>query len=290
MKIAMMTMVYNDHVALGQWISHYSRQLPSAQLLIVDHGSDTPLQLNLSNISIIRLKRSSFDDRRRAEMISMLQSALLHEFDYVGYADADELIVAKDEFLLEDSLSRDICCEGVLVACGVNIWHRPSCESGIDFKKPLLGQRRLGIIEKSMCKPFMSKYETNWIPGFHTSNLKPLIGSGYFLFHLKYMDYEIAAKRLLLTNSIEWSMEAIEKGWGRHQRIKVDDLNAKYKGVEKINLQDVPDLLEVSEKYMREFADGFVLDSKGNFRCDAQLSATPVSITKNLLKKLINQL
>ena len=288
MKIAMITMVYNDEVILSLWVKHYRKQLPDAHLIVIDHGSNPPVKLNVDNLSVIRLQRSDFDDRRRSLMISQLQRAFLNEFDYVGYTDTDELIVAKINNILRDSLIFDGGghFDGAIVACGVNIWHRPSFESAIDLESPIFKQRTMGIIEKAMCKPFISKFPASWIPGFHTSNLKPIIGSGYFMFHLKYMDCNTSLSRLNLTKSINWSNESLSRGWGRHQRIEDSALLKKFIRNEKNSLGLLPDLIEKSSLYMQNLVDGYILDSEGNYRCDADLQAVPVKIPEALLVKL----
>ena len=92
-RIAIMTMVYNESTNLPIWIGHYRRTAPSANLFVIDHGSDDGSTAPVSGVTRIPLPRGELDERDRTFLINSLQQGFLRYYDIVIYADCDELLV-----------------------------------------------------------------------------------------------------------------------------------------------------------------------------------------------------
>ncbi|MBX2837244.1 MAG: glycosyltransferase family 2 protein [Gammaproteobacteria bacterium] len=286
MKIAVITMVYNESVNLPIWINHYTDQCPGCELFVIDHGSDVSVRDEFTGINVLRLPRSDFDERRRADMVSRLQNALILEFDWVFYTDCDELVVSRHHDTLAEALENEPAEVKSVNAVGFNVWHDvDGDESAFDRSRSIGEQRRYAKFEKFMCKPFASRVPIHWIPGFHTSDLPPHFGSGYYLVHTKYIDYEESDRRRALTAGLEWSKEALDKGWSSHQRIDTCELTKKFKKISRAiaggNLAE----FDFEEEPVRFVAET-VQDSKGNWRCDAIFDNKVVELPATVLSKL----
>src|SRR5229473_5456537 len=62
-RIAIMTMVYNEITNLPIWIGHYRRTAPSANLFVIDHGSDDGCTTLEPAVTRIPLPRDELDER-----------------------------------------------------------------------------------------------------------------------------------------------------------------------------------------------------------------------------------
>lgn len=285
MKIAVITMVYNERINLPVWVGHYSAQCPGCELFVIDHGSDESVRETLDGVNVLRIPRSDFDERRRAEMVTRLHGMLLLEFDWVLHTDCDELVVSRSGETLSQSLENEGEDVSAVTAVGMNLWHRVGTEPALDRTRPIGEQRRYATFEKSMCKPFASRVPIAWIPGFHTSNLPPHFGLGYYLVHAKYVDYDEAEGRLKLTTGLNWSAEALEKGWSSHQRIDAGKLRRKFEGIAGFVDKGAVSEFDFDEEPVR-FVEGCVEDSNGNWRCDTVFPGKIVQIPQDVLDRL----
>jgi Glycosyl transferase family 2 len=217
MRIAIVTMVYNESINLPIWIRHYARHCPGAALFVVDHGSDDGSTSWLAGVSLIPLPRTPFDDQTRAEAIADLQHALLRYYDVVIYTDCDEMLVADP--VKYSSLPELLAAvkSDVIAPTGLMLQQLMDFEPPIDLSRPVLGQRRYAFFGSSMCKPLIARVPLRWAPGFHWCNQAPDFRADLFQFHLKRMDIGVFMARLKLTRGMDWSERALA-AFGRHQR------------------------------------------------------------------------
>jgi len=284
-KIAVITMVYNEQNNLPMWIKHYKKHLPNGELFIVDHGSTQRVSKDYVDVSTLRLPRSTFDDRKRAEFISNLHQSLLSDFDWVIYTDADELIVPEMYDTLEESLNNEPESSISINSVGLNIFQHLGCEESLDTTRPISEQRKYAVLEKAMCKPSVSRRPIKWTPGFHTSNNSPDFGNGYYLIHLKYIDIDWLRFRTEIASCITWSEEAIRKSWNRGQVINSEQLEKKFQSIANfINAGRITPFDFSQEK--ANFVMGATLDSNGNYRADGEVNSRVVEIPASLLVKL----
>jgi Glycosyl transferase family 2 len=216
--IAIMTMVYNESTNLPIWIGHYRRTAPSANLFVIDHGSDDGSIAQESGVTRIPLPRDQMDERDRTFLINSLQQGFLRYYDIVIYTDCDELLVpdpnkstALDAYLWDQSYP-------YASPIGLNVLHITDIEPELDFTQPLLRQRQYGQFQSSMCKPLITRIPLTWEPGFHTCDRRPHIDKNLYLFHIKQIDRAEALRRQHIVQRLPWSGAAIEAKHGAHHR------------------------------------------------------------------------
>jgi hypothetical protein len=215
MRIAVMTMVFNEAVFLPIWLAHYGPRLGFQNLFVIDDGSNDGSTLDARIVNLIRKKRSAFDEDDRAKLMSCFHEELLHVFDVVIYTDVDELIVVNPtlELSLSEYLSStEFDYKNVI---GLNVLHHMRREAEIELDKPLFRQRKYVQFNVAYCKPLVSKIPINWVAGFHRSDYKPRVDTNLFLFHIRAMDLGIARERLRTLNTVVFSYSSIMKqhGW-----------------------------------------------------------------------------
>ena len=93
MKVAAVTMVFNEKGNLPIWSKYYGGQLTPSHCYVIDHGSTDGSTQGLTELSRILLPRSPQDDVKRALFVSRLVNSLLGYYDYVLYSDCDEILV-----------------------------------------------------------------------------------------------------------------------------------------------------------------------------------------------------
>ncbi len=222
MKIAIVTMAYNEHVMLPIWVRHYRHQCPGAALFVIDHGSTDGSTRGLDGIKVIPLARSPHNDDQRPVLIASIQRGLLTDHDLVIYTDADEMLLADPR--RHGSLLAFLQTTGsdVIAPTGLHMFQAPD-EKPLDAARPILGQRRHVWFGAGMCKPTIARVPLRWHPGFHCCDHFPEYRSDLYQFHLATMDREVSLRRLLLTRNMDWAPETLANGHGAHQRISDDE-------------------------------------------------------------------
>lgn len=221
MKIAAVTMVYNEPEYLPIWCRYYGSILGPENCYVIDHGTDdgsidpyTQLGFN-----ILRIPRSPKDNTKRTRFISNFCSNLLEWHDAVFHSDVDEIIFPdpqKYESLTHyaETISR----EGPISAIGFDIHHSTENEPNLNLDQSVMEQRSWIRFSSSMCKPVLLFSPINWSPGFHSANARIRFNDLY-LFHLRYFDLNLGLRRLFRTRAMPWSSENA----GSHQRLSDED-------------------------------------------------------------------
>ncbi|MCQ9156412.1 glycosyltransferase family 2 protein [Acidomonas methanolica] len=245
-KIAVITMVYNEAFFLPFWSSYYGMQFGFDNLYIIDHGSNDGCTLNVPG-NKIRLQRSSFDDQRRSSMISDLQSALLREFDVVIYTDCDEFLSANNlrYHSLNDYVRKNDNME-VIRAVGVDIMQDLEGENELDFSRSIMSQRRYGYITSWESKPLITRTNMRWTSGFHNCDRHSVLDEDLWLIHLKKADFNYALKRLHMTRDMLWSEDSLQSGVGVHQRNSDESFINDYKAILSEKISHDIDVLNIT--------------------------------------------
>jgi hypothetical protein len=212
-KLAAVTMVYNEPDYLDLWCRHYARQVGAENCYVIDHGSDDGTTDDLGEVRVTRLERSPFDDTGRAQLISEFCGALLKTYDVVVHADVDELLVADPRYHRHLTDCAQAMRGPVAHAVGLDLWHVADSEPPIDIAVPISLQRGWCWFNSALCKPAMIREPVQWSPGFHSVDA-PLAFEHLNLFHLRYFDVERGLRRLAKTRAMPWA----NADAGGHQR------------------------------------------------------------------------
>ena len=215
MKIAAVTMVYNEPVWAQVWARHYAGEIGAAHCIIIDHGTDDGSLDHLpAGVGVERVERAPLDEAWRAAYVSARVGRLLQTYDAVIHTDADELLVADPEVFPTLRALIEATQVPVLTAIGLDVQHRPGEEPALDLERPIAAQRRWVRFAASMCKPAVVRRAVTWSPGFHSADA-PLVFDSAFLLHMRYADLGLALKRLDRTRN--QSFASLEHD--AHQRV-----------------------------------------------------------------------
>ena len=198
MRVAALTMVYNEPLWARAWVRHYTRQVGAVDCLVLDHGS-TDGSTDGLGVAVERLRRSALDEDARAALISERVRDLLRRYDAVVHTDSDELLVA-DPVRYRDLREYAAVAPAVATAIGLDVQHLPDEEPALDAARPLGAQRRWVRFSAAMCKPALVRTHVQWRPGFHTCDAAREMGSLYLL-HLRYADLRAGLSRLSRTRA-----------------------------------------------------------------------------------------
>lgn len=193
MRVAALTMSYNEPVWARVWARHYASQLGAQHCFLMDHGSDDGSADGLG-VNVERLTRSALDEEERAARVSARVAALLERYDAVVHADVDELVVA-DPRRYRDLRAFAVAGPGAVVtAVGLDVQHVHG-EEPLDLERPIGSQRSWVRFSAAMCKPVFVRRPVRWTPGFHCCDAAVQTG-GLFLLHLRYADVGLGLQRL----------------------------------------------------------------------------------------------
>ena len=211
MKIAVITMVFNERVFLPIWLNYYGPKLGYENLFVIDDGSNDGSTSDSRIINLIIKNRSSLDEDDRARLVSFFHEELLGFYDLVIYTDVDEIIVVDPGLgvSLREYLRAGHDQYSTLI--GLNVLHRQEREAKIDFDKPLFEQRHFVQFAHDYCKTLVSKIPMRWSAGFHWSQSKPQYDINLFLFHLRAMDSGVSRERLKTLHTVQFSTNSLEK-------------------------------------------------------------------------------
>lgn len=249
MKIAVITMIYNEKFMLPIWRRYYGSIFGPENLFILDHGSDDGSTENLDGENRIKLFRETFCNADRVKLIAKFHESLLSIYDYVIYTDCDEMLVPNPrtgKTLKEFIEARK---KPYFTPIGLNLVHITQTEPKLDISKPILSQRSHVRFVTPMIKTLISSVPIVWGAGFHSCSLFPLITEDLYLFHLKRFDIKNDFNRAQITRQIE--RPESEKTQGAHQRLSNGQLKNMYASFGKMNV--IPaDKFEFSEN-LHEF-------------------------------------
>jgi hypothetical protein len=204
MKIAAITMVYNEPDFLPIWLRYYEKQVGLENCYVIDHGTDDGSTASYQDLAIIRLPRTPLDDAKSAGLVSSVVSFLLSTYDVVIHTDVDEIVFPDPR---RYSSLAAFCASNkskVITAHGFEICQVPDMEPRIDVDRPILQQRSWVKFSAAMCKPVMVRKPVTWAPGFHCTQ-DPITLGELYLFHLRWFDLDIALRRLARTRAQSWA-------------------------------------------------------------------------------------
>ena len=232
MRLAALTMAYNEPVWAPVWSRFYARQVGAANCFLLDHGSDDGSTEGLG-IHVERLERSALDENARATTVSAVVRELLRGYDAVVHSDVDELVLA-DPRRFRD-LGEYVAGGGapVVTAIGLDVQHLPEEEAALDPERELGPQRRWVRFSAAMCKPCLVRRPVAWSPGFHSCDAE-MATDGLFLLHLRYADLQLGLRRLERTRRLAFAAPDINP----HQRVSDDDFALMVRSIAQLPRED----------------------------------------------------
>lgn len=223
LKIAAVTMVYNESEYLPIWLSYYGKQVGLENCFIVDHGSDDGSTDFVGPASRIRIPRSPYEPHKQSFFNSKFCNSLLEWYDWVIYSDVDEILVVDPIIAKNIPEYCRLPIPPVVTAIGLNVVHRVDHEPPLDLTRPIAAQRPYVFSGASMCKPLLTSRQISWSPGSHSSDA-PLIFDHLYLFHLRWYDFGSCMRRLQKTRSMPWARTDA----GVHQRLDDDAMARQF--------------------------------------------------------------
>jgi len=213
MRLAALTMAYNEPVWAGVWSRFYAGQVGAANCFLLDHGSDDGSTEGLG-IHVERLGRSALDEDARAATIGSVTRELLRGYDAVVHSDVDELVIADPRRHRDLAAYAAACTTAVVTSVGFDVQHLASEEPALVIGQAIGAQRRWVRFSAAMCKPCFVREPVAWSPGFHMSDA-PMVMDGLFLLHLRYADLGLGLRRLERTRGLNFAHAEINP----HQRV-----------------------------------------------------------------------
>jgi hypothetical protein len=224
-RVACVTMTYNEPDMLPLWLTHYAPH----DRFVIDHGSDDGSTADLAGAERIRIPRSAHDNRRRADFVQDFTGALLRYYDAVLFTDVDELVIPDPAEHADLTAYAEANQAPVTTAIGMNLLHRLHHDGRLDPSQPILPQRSFAFPTASMCKPVLLREPVVWSPGFHTYN-GPVAFGRLFLLHLAYVDRGIAMRRQAKRRSVE--------GASVHHQVDDDQVTAWMEGWSRMKIEE----------------------------------------------------
>jgi len=210
MRIAAITMCFNESDFLPIWLNHYGSVLGNANLYIIDDGSTDNSTQDKRILNLIKRKRIPLDETHRSELISYFSAELLKIYDCVIYTDVDEILVVDPNLNLSLLDYINLSKKSYITAIGLNVLKHPSLESNLTTNQHLFKQRKYVQFDSAYCKTLIFRIPIKFRSGFHTANVERQFDKNIFLFHLRAVDKEIAVKRHLNYQKILFSNQSLE--------------------------------------------------------------------------------
>ena len=213
MRIAAVTMAYNEPVWAPAWARHYAAQVGAEHCILLDHGTDDGSTEGLP-VPVRRLPRSPLDDAWRVSQVAAVAAELLQRYDAVIHTDADELLLADPALYPDLRAYAAAVPHPVVTAIGLDVQHLPDEEAALDPLAPFGPQREWVRFSAAMCKPALVRRPVAWSPGFHCCDA-PLVTDRLYLLHMRYADLGLGLRRLARTRGQAFSSPDI----AGHQRV-----------------------------------------------------------------------
>ncbi len=208
-KCCVFTFVRNENVFLPIWLKYYSRFFSGEDIYILDHSSDDNSITECRkryNFNHTVIPFTSYNEQLKTDTARKKQAELLNSYEYVLYADADEIIVPNPRKYqgLYDYIKRfngDYCfCKGYDLV-------QTEYEAPINGDIPILQQRKYWSFSPNYCKPLLSRIPLNWEIGFHSAtNIKERRDNNLWLLHLHRMDFDMSWKKHQQIRNWKWDV------------------------------------------------------------------------------------
>lgn len=204
MKIAAMTMCYNERHRLPTYLKYYAGQVGMENIYIVDHGSDDGSTENLGPVNIIPVPRSPFNDSNRLRKVLGYFNELQSAYDVVIYTDSDELIIADPALYTGLADAFDKLDARRMTPMGLNVTELLGVDTELDWGQPLFRQRPWVRFVSPMCKASISSEPLSRVGTHNFGDEPPAFFPGIYNFHFKRIDVRMFLGRQEVTRNMDW--------------------------------------------------------------------------------------
>lgn len=209
MRIRVLTNVRADSFFLGLWIAHYGGLFGRENLHVMLDGDDWTPECDTSGVHLHVVPDVPRDRKARLNFTSDWQSGMAQRLRKSGAAvvlrtDVDEFVAVdpRTGISLPDYLDR-LAPGAMVAALGIDVVHDRATEAALDPARPILSQRRNGVLTREFCKLVAVTGRVRWVPGFHRGRRVPIdIRADLLLFHLALVDRALADRRIAARSAI----------------------------------------------------------------------------------------
>lgn len=243
-RLACVTMVRDEEFFLELMLNHYSRMSNDVDFFIIDHASKVPVSdfikekinnIHCGRINVIRIPPIPFDDDYKSSSLSSLANMVVAAYDVVIVSDVDEIVIPIGGDLVDIAM-RD--GNGVIAPLGFEAIHHRSVEGEYRVEKSFTEQRRYGYFRAAESKPVIWKQPNTAGPGLHKSLEKFDFNENLILAHLRYIDYTRSRERIIHRQSVNFSMNQSNRGYGSYWGASVEAREAIFDKVMEASYSD----------------------------------------------------
>jgi hypothetical protein len=200
--IAVFTRVFNESEFIEIFVRHYRELTKPANIYLIDHSSDNTDFHKIAQqygCQVITIPRGETDENNMRSFCEYFQRFLLSKYQWVIYADIDELLVHRSGTnYLRGLLLNDDWMGLYKPEYAYEIYHDPDNEPEFDFAKKITRQRKVLVPHNGYLKPLISSERAVWSPGFHKAlNGNQQILQDLWLVHISYVSLGYRVRREL---------------------------------------------------------------------------------------------
>lgn len=191
---AALTHVRRDDFFLTLWLQHYGALVGRENCHVILDGDDWPCGVDLSGVQVTiaqgREAKRVRDDGRLADARMELAKALFASgIEYILHGDCDEFLVVDPAagMTMQQALS-EADEHGHLYVRGLDVIQDLNSEPDLDLSRPVMSQRRHGVIQKHFFKPSILKEAKPLGPGGHAVPGVVKVSSAVVMLHLANVD------------------------------------------------------------------------------------------------------
>jgi hypothetical protein len=248
-RLAIVTIAQDEPEFFPKWLAHYTRHVPAEDIYVLHHlvpgvsrdtqweplgdllrvaaetdGTSNPLRTDLTSVVTLDYPLA-FDHRWLCATVARFQAFLCQVYDWVLFAEADELVQPDCGSLLAYAHILDANGQQSARCTGYEVVHKFDAEPALLRNMPWLRQRQFCYQSNLYSKVLMARGPMTWEPGFHNPEPNTLGSTrrpdpGLALVHLKKVDLDLARERTVRSAARKWSQTDVDAARGWQNRIE----------------------------------------------------------------------
>jgi hypothetical protein len=206
-KAGVFTLQHDEHFFLPMWIKYYSKNFDYKDMYVIAHNCTELTEKTLKwaesvGINVERVYTDEiFNHEWLNDTVHNMQERMLNKYEYFVFTDCDEFIVPEHYSLrefIENASDEAYRCIGFNIISG-RMRH-----------------------ESMFNKTLISRVPLKYANGYHTSVPEFAINNDLKLYHLHYVNYDMAWNRNLRLATKNWDADAISKNLSSQNQINLE--------------------------------------------------------------------